>query len=1203
MLAAISKTRFRTSPLKTMNTLLSTSPISRFSHCGALALGAILLASCAHAAPQNAPAKTGTTWGEMQQPSGAFPADVGMVNVKTQYGAKGDGKTDDTAAIQKAILENRDKFRTIYFPNGTYMVSKTLTIGQDKQDVQFTCFQGESRNGAVLKLRDNAPGFDVPGEQKFLFTMFDGGTTGDAFAMRIYDMTFEVGKNNPSATALQWMNNNEGTLSNVTIRSVDGKGFAGIDLSRPEPGPGLFRNVLVEGFDYGIYSRFVVFSMTLENITLRNQNIAGIYNLDQTLTIRHLKSENKVPAIQSGNPSSVIFLFDSELAGGSADQPAILNQMGKLMLRNVKQSGYGKLVKNVGIGAADLEGTSVDEWISHGPKAAYAAFPSPFKTLGLPVEETPLVPWDDPKDWVGVEDLSQPDDTKAIQAAFDKAAAEGKGTVYFPAGIKERDLAIGDTIHIHGNVRRFIGNNCVITLTNGMGQGESKPIFDIDVNSPVFVAERFTVIEWNNKNFSTFRHTKGKTVVLRDLVSHFAYGGGPGGSKVFVENVASAPFIFNPGQKAWLRTPNPEADQPMIRNTGADVVIFGIKTESSGGIIVQTKGKGRTEVLGGEQYPSWDPKNIRDRAEGKWRGMWDVEQGSQGSFSTSEYAWRGDFGYDAPLRETRNGKTEVLGRKEASFSNRGGGENYLLTTAYPGSAKAPPAPVANVTLASQNDNIGALLQWQHDGKNVEAFRIERAADTGDFAPLVVMGGNHRAFNDYDVKSGDKVRYRVTAFNTAGNAKPVDATVLNVTDPAKPGTGTGLRAAYFSNITLGGKPVLARVEPVNFDWKGKSPEGLGLEQNYSVSWRGFIQPLYSGYHEFETFTDDGVRLWLDGKLLINVWPNYAEKQRTSAWLEAGKKYPIRMDYVQTNGGSSAKLSWKSPGRDWEIVPASQLYPMEETAPLPMQITLLENKAPLQETGKPLVLTLRREGDLAQPETVNFTLGGSALPDENFVAPGGAATFGAGQAEAQITLKPIHDKAITGRRDLTLTLLPDEDIRLQNSVVSAVMDDVDAPPGTGLGTGLLGTYGTITHAVIKDEKGEDQMQITDIATKATRVDPTINFVWGGSPGFDLPNDDFKIVWKGFIEPRFSEEYTFHTFGDDGFRLKIDGTQLVDHWTAYSGQREATMKLEAWKKYPITIEMMDLGGGAGVKLEWESASQAREVVPSAQLYPAKP
>ncbi|HRT95921.1 MAG TPA: glycosyl hydrolase family 28-related protein, partial [Planctomycetota bacterium] len=87
----------------------------------------------------------------------AFPDNAGMVNVSTQYGARGDGKTDDWAAIQKAIDENKRKWRLLYFPNGTYLVTKKLTFGRELELAKQLVLQGESREGTIIRLADNAP--------------------------------------------------------------------------------------------------------------------------------------------------------------------------------------------------------------------------------------------------------------------------------------------------------------------------------------------------------------------------------------------------------------------------------------------------------------------------------------------------------------------------------------------------------------------------------------------------------------------------------------------------------------------------------------------------------------------------------------------------------------------------------------------------------------------------------------------------------------------------------------------------------------------------------------------------------------------------------------------------------------------------------------------------------------------------------------
>ena len=74
-----------------------------------------------------------------------FPADAKVRNIKSEFGAKGDGTTDDTAAIQKAFETCQQKhMEVVYFPNGTYLVSKPIHFRG------WMFVQGESREKTVL---------------------------------------------------------------------------------------------------------------------------------------------------------------------------------------------------------------------------------------------------------------------------------------------------------------------------------------------------------------------------------------------------------------------------------------------------------------------------------------------------------------------------------------------------------------------------------------------------------------------------------------------------------------------------------------------------------------------------------------------------------------------------------------------------------------------------------------------------------------------------------------------------------------------------------------------------------------------------------------------------------------------------------------------------------------------------------------------
>jgi YD repeat-containing protein len=142
-------------------------------------------------------------------------------------------------------------------------------------------------------------------------------------------------------------------------------------------------------------------------------------------------------------------------------------------------------------------------------------------------------------------------------------------------------------------------------------------------------------------------------------------------------------------------------------------------------------------------------------------------------------------------------------------------------------------------------------------------------------------------------------------------------------------------------------------------------------------------------------------------------------------------------------------------------------------------------------------------------------------------------------------------------------------------------------SGQGTGLTGQY-----------YGDLNLS----TYKLTRTDATVNFDWGsGSPDPSIGADFFSVRWAGMVVPRYSETYTFYTTTDDGVRLWIDGQLIVDKWvdqapTEWSGQ----VSMEAGRAYSIRMEFYEHWGGAMARLEWASASQAREVVPQSQLYP---
>lgn len=161
-----------------------------------------------------------------------------------------------------------------------------------------------------------------------------------------------------------------------------------------------------------------------------------------------------------------------------------------------------------------------------------------------------------------------------------------------------------------------------------------------------------------------------------------------------------------------------------------------------------------------------------------------------------------------------------------------------------------------------------------------------------------------------------------------------ATFINSTSL---GGGTGLLGQYYANTyptnPFAGTPLVRTDAVVNFNWNSVSPDPSIPTSNYTVKWKGLIQPLFSEPYTFSTTTDDGARLWINGQEIVDAWTAQAPTTWTGTInLQAQQLYAVEMDYFQAGGGAVAQLSWSSPSTTLGIVPQSQLYPFLTVNPV-------------------------------------------------------------------------------------------------------------------------------------------------------------------------------------------------------------------------------------------------------------------------------
>ena len=143
-------------------------------------------------------------------------------------------------------------------------------------------------------------------------------------------------------------------------------------------------------------------------------------------------------------------------------------------------------------------------------------------------------------------------------------------------------------------------------------------------------------------------------------------------------------------------------------------------------------------------------------------------------------------------------------------------------------------------------------------------------------------------------------------------------------------GDGLNAFYF-NYTGTEQVYLGKeiVSNINFNWGETEPfSGTGTSY-YGIRYEGYIKAKYSELYTIYTNSDDGVRVWIDGNLIIDNWTTHAlTEDSANINLVEGQMYHIVVDYFEMTGDNEISLSWESPSQVKEIIPQSKLFSTEQ-----------------------------------------------------------------------------------------------------------------------------------------------------------------------------------------------------------------------------------------------------------------------------------
>lgn len=159
-----------------------------------------------------------------------------------------------------------------------------------------------------------------------------------------------------------------------------------------------------------------------------------------------------------------------------------------------------------------------------------------------------------------------------------------------------------------------------------------------------------------------------------------------------------------------------------------------------------------------------------------------------------------------------------------------------------------------------------------------------------------------------------------------NGEPDDCDIhsgrsLDCNDDARPDEcPSGVVGLYFPNLALEGPP-MTRLDPtIDFYWPTGVADAQLATNRFSVRWATRIVPALADTYTFYAFTDDGVRLWVNRRLLIDHWDDQGPTERSGQLrLSAGTQYELVMEYFNNGGPGTALLRWSTATMPKQTIP--------------------------------------------------------------------------------------------------------------------------------------------------------------------------------------------------------------------------------------------------------------------------------------------
>lgn len=514
-----------------------------------------------------------------------------------------------------------------------------------------------------------------------------------------------------------------------------------------------------------------------------------------------------------------------------------------------------------------------------------------------------------------------------------------------------------------------------------------------------------------------------------------------------------------------------------------------------------------------------------------------------------------------------------------------------------------------------------------------SYAVQARADDGIRVwfddDLVIDGWREQAPTTYTASvalSGGLHDVRIQYFEAAGGAV-ADVSWARQGGTADPCPTGQFRAEYHANATLTGLPTMTRCESaIDHDWGTGSPDPSLPADTFSVRWTGQLE-LGAGAATFTATADDGIRVRLDGDLLIDGWRDQPPTTYTATATVDGGVHEVVVEYYERGGGAVAVLDIDSGNQPpvatitsptsstrWavgETIAFAGSAVDEEDGPLPAsalswnlvlhhcpaschthQIQSFEGVAsgevvaPDHEYPSHLELQLVATDSDGQQSVATQRIDPRTV-DLTFASVPSGLTVAVGSGSA---VTPFTRTVIVGSSNSVSATSPQT---LDGQAYEFLRWSHDAPQTHNLTAPATPTTYTATYAPTGGEPAAcrtGQLLAEYFANRTLSGEPVLTRCEGppahqwadGSPAPGINPDLFSVRWTGNVELE-AGTYGFTATADDGIRVLLDGTEVIDGWvdqpaTTYTGTATVTGGVHA-----LRIEYYEGAGHATVNVSW--------------------